>query len=263
MKEKNYREQLHETITKYVNAPSLATYGDFLAMFFIGIKENEMLPVKFYVNCEEMDGGYNRSDHVDGSVLEVFTIDVDKIVAADNRLRAMVKELKKCDECAGIMLNPEGDYEIFVPRELILNAIEAGYQIAMDEIEAEAQIYANNNSPHDVIWRRPVDEEVFAAIADRIQTFVVHPDDYLKISYLDDDEVMFAQVIRSEDEGERHLSFGFSMDDFGWDKPLVLGKKMATNDAISLLRRVCVDGENPDDTEEIMSFKSMISPSKG
>jgi hypothetical protein len=216
-----------------------------------------MLPVRFFIDCDEMDAGYRHSDHEDGASLEVFTVQADPMVAADNTLRAIVKALKKSNACTGILFNPQGEYELFVPRELVLNAIGAGYRIAMDEIEAEAELFASANSPHDVIWERAVEEDDFAEVANRIRAFEDDPDDFLKISFLDDDDALFAQVFRTETEGERQLCFGFSMDDFGWEKPLVLGKALPTEDVISLLKRVCVDGESPDDMEEIMSFKSM------
>ena len=165
--------------------------------------------------------------------------------------------MRKSEDCTGLMFNPNGEYEVFIPKELILTAVDAGYQIALDEIEAEAEIYARNNSEHDVIWKRPVDANEFDSVAERIRMFEKNPDDFLKISFLDDRDILFAQVLRSEASGERHLSFGYSMEDFGWDKPLVLGKELPTDDVLSILKRICVDDVSTDDIEEIMSFKSM------
>jgi len=258
MKAKIYRDQLHEKLKKYTSAPNPTSFTAFLAFLFKGILDDEMIPVSFYIDFDTLDGGYSCSDHADGPVFEVFTVPVDSsMLASENKMRAIVRELRKSENCEGIMFNPKGEDELFVPKELILNAIDAGYQIAVDEIEAEAELYAGHNSPNDVIWQRPVSEAEFAEIADRIRAFEDHPDDFLKISFLEDDDVLFAQVLRTETEGERHLSFGYDMDDFGWDKPLVLAKEMPTEGVISMLKEICVNGTAPDDMEEIMHFKSM------
>lgn len=257
MSENKYQEQLHEQLVKYVKAPSSSAFTGFLTAFFLGVKENAMLPVRFFVDCDEMNAGYQTSEHVDGAAFEVFTEKVDVRVATENKLRAIIREMDKNEACTGIMFNPRSEYEVFVPKKLIRAAIGAGYQISMDEIEAEAELYAQNNSEHDLIWQRPVDEEVFSDAAERIQAFDEHTDDFLKISFLEDRDILFAQILRTGTQGERHLSFGYDMDDFGWDKPLVLGKELPVEEVISILKRICVDDVSTDDIEEIMHFKSM------
>ena len=47
------------------------------------------------------------------------------------------------------------------------------------------------------------------------------------------------------------------MSAWSWDEPLVLGNSMPTEAAIEMLRKVCVEGEEPDDLKEIEEFRKM------
>ena len=114
---------------------------------------------------------------------------------------------------------------------------------------------ARQDSEHELICERPISEQQFADIAQRIRSFEEKRDDFLKISFLHEKDTLFAQVLRS-DEG-RHLSFGIDMSEWSWDEPLVLGSSMPTEAAIEMLRKVCVEGEEPDDLKEIEEFRRM------
>ena len=145
--------------------------------------------------------------------------------------------------------------DVFISKELLLTALDAGSVLAREEIEQEARLFANQDKEHELICRRPLSAQSFEKIKERIEDFDINTDDFLKISFLNEEDTLFAQVLRSEDG--RHLSFGMDMSAWSWDEPLILGKSMPTGDAVQLLRRVCVYCEDPSSMKEVESFKRM------
>ena len=105
--------------------------------------------------------------------------------------------------------------------------------------------------------RRPIDETVFAQIAERIRTLTEDPDDFLVLDLVEDEaSVLFIQAVRCGDGC--HVEVAFDMEDFGWEYPLILGAEMEIPEALGLLHRLCVDGETPDDEDEAWeNFRDM------
>ena len=239
----------------------LASYNEVLETLFEGIRQNVMIKVLFDVDADAMDGAPAAIEYEDGTEALIVLTNMTEGMEAHAvpiRLRALLKEMVRNEYCDGIILNP-GYADLLIPKTLIKAAVGAGYQLATDEIEAEAATMAASRSEKELLEKRPVPEERFAKIAERIRAFDENRDDFLKISFLSDDELLFLQVLRTNEPGKRHLSFGFDMEDFGWDKPLILGDVLTTDQTLEILRKVCVDGvaPDPDKIEELEHFKQM------
>ncbi len=237
----------------------LTFYNDILETLFDGLRENAMIRVLFVADADAEDAAPARIEYEDGTEnLAVLTNMSEETAACavPFRVRALVKEMDRRENCEGILFNPGYD-DLFVPKALIKAAIGAGYQLAIDEIEAEAAEMAADRSEKERIEKRPVSETRFAEIAERIRAFDENADDFLKIRFPSDDDILFLQVFRADEPGKRQLSFGFDMDDFGWDKPLVLGDVLTTDKTLEILRRVCVEGVPPesDRIKEIENFR--------
>ena len=251
--------ELNAGIRKFEENNNMVSYNEFLELLFNGIKDNVRLKVPFDVDFEKQDGAPAVVEYNDGSVALVVLTNMSEETAAyavPITLRSLVKEMDRRENCDGMIINPGYD-DLFIPKALIKSAVNAGYQIAIDEIEEEAEIMAENNSDKDLVAKRPLPEDQFAAIEDRIRAFDSNTDDFLKISFPNDEDLLFLQVLRTDRPGKRHLSFGYDMDDFGWDKPLVLGNILSVDKTIEILRKVCVEEVEPDPhvIKELEHFK--------
>ena len=237
----------------------LASYNDLLETLFEGIRQNAMIEILFDIDAEAMDAAPAMIEYEDGSETLVILTNMSEDTASyaiPVRMRSLLKEMDRWENCDGIIFNPGHD-DLFIPKTLIKAAIGAGYQLAIDEIEAEAAVMAAIRSEKELIEKRPVSENRFAEIAERIRAFDENTDDFLKISFPSDDDMLFLQVLRADEPGKRQLSFGYDMEDFGWDKPLVLGGVLTTDKTLEILRKVCVEGVPPelDKIKELENFK--------
>ena len=237
----------------------LASYCGILETFFDGIRENSMIEVLFNIDFEARDEAPATIEYEDGSESLLILTNMSEGTAAPAvpvTLRSLLKEFDRKENCDGFIINPGHD-DLFIPKTVIKAGIGAGYQVAFDEIEDEAALMATNRSEKELVVKRPMAEEEYAELANRIRAFNQNIDDFLKISFLHDDDLLFIQVLRTEQPGERHLSFGFDMSDFGWDKPLMLGNSLTTDKTLEIIRKVCVDGIDPNNMKELEEFKPM------
>ncbi len=237
------------------------TFEGILETFFNGIKENRIIKVLYDIDVEKQEVAPAVIEFEDGTVALLVLTNMSEdteAYAVPTSLRSLVKEMGRIENCDGIIFNPGSD-DIFFSRRLIESALGAGYQIAMDEIEEEAALLAANTDDKEIVVKRPVTEAQFAAIEERIRAFEDNTDDFLKISFLHDEDLLFSQVIRADRQEMRHLSFGYDMEDFGWDKPLVLGGVLSADKTVEILRKICVDGLEPDSSkiEEMNHFKKI------
>lgn len=259
MGEKDIMRELREGAEAWRKEQTLETYIGILEAIFDGLRENALIHVPFDFDPETHDGSAAAVRFEDGSESLLILADLSeetKAQAVPVTLRALVKEFDHRENLDGIWVDL-GQDGLFITKTLIMAGIGAGYQIAMDEIEDEAETMASDRSDNELVVKRPMPEEHFRAIEDRVTAFERNTDDYLKLTFLHDDDVRFLQVLRTDRPGERHLSFGFDMRDFGWDEPLVLGKVLPTEKTIDILRRVCVKGEDPNSLKELEEFRKM------
>ncbi len=257
---KEYIESLKEAVAAFTDGGGQFEFQNVLSKLFEGIRENYSISVAYFVDIENHDGHLFFNEYEDGSETAlIFTEEINEIDFFETgklyvALRSILNEMKQNEACDGMLINP-GEDNVFISKELLQTALDAGYTLAQEEIEQEAQLLANRNPQHEVVCKRPLTEQQFEEIARRVSDFDINTDDFLKISFLNEEDTLFAQVLRSEDG--RHLSFGMDMSAWSWDEPLVLGKSMPTDDAIDLLRRVCVDREDPSGMKEVEFFKRM------
>ena len=259
MGKKDIMRELREDAEAWRKEQTLEAYIGILETIFNGLRENALIHVPFDFDPETRDGGpaaVRFEDETESLLIPVDLLEETKAQAVPITLRALVKELDHRGSLDGFWIDLGGK-GIFIPKTIIKAGIGAGYQIAVDEIENEAEIMASDRGDKELVIKRPMPEERFRMIEDRVTALERNTDDFLKLTFLRDDYVRFLQVLRTDRPGERHLSFGFDMRDFGWDEPLVLGKALPTEKTIDILRRVCVKGEDPNNMKELEEFRKM------
>ncbi len=258
---KQYIKALDETLRRFDKSSELEDYNRFLAQLFSGIAKNELFPTRFRVDIENRDGApvfIASGDWSESLVLLTDQYeDESKGFIMPLRIRSLLKDMEKKGNCDGIIFNPYEDYELFVPVELINSAIKAGAQIIQDELEkqGDAESEEDNNT---LVLQRLVEESDYSIVEKRIRELESNDGCTLKIIFVKEDEnLLFAQIMKCVEEDMVQLSFGLDMEQYGWSEPLVLGKEMAMDEAISMLRRVCVDGEEPNNMEEVEHFRKV------
>ncbi len=257
MNNTEYIRQMKERVATFSQNQDQESFQDILSLIFNGIRENCSISVAYVVDIKNHDGYiYCKRDYQSGyETAFAFTDEADlrKKGTISLTLRAVLDEIMSNGACNGLFINPN-DENVFISKNLLKTALDAGYALAKEEIEQEAEMRARQDKEHELICKRTLSDRKFAEIAERIKAFDSNTDDFLKISFLNEKSTLFAQVLRDADG--RHLSFGIDMSAFSWDEPLVLGKSFPTEEAIEMLRRVCVDGENPNTMEEVEDFRS-------
>ena len=258
-KNDDYLAVMDEAIRDYQTES--ITFEGILETFFNGIKDNRNIKVPYDIDVEKQEAAPAVIEFEDGTVALLVLTNMSEDMeayAVPTSLRSLVKEMGRKENCDGIIFNPGSD-DIFFSRRLIESALSAGYQIAMDEIEEEAAVLAANTDDREIVVKRPVTEAQFAVIEERIRAFEDNTDDFLKISFLHDEDLLFSQVIRADQPEKRHLSFAYDMEDFGWDEPLVLGGVLPLDKTVEILRKICVDGVEPDSSkiEELNHFRKI------
>ncbi len=183
--------------------------------------------------------------------------------AAPFRMREIVRILRGNDGCTGLgLMLGNGKEYLRIPRGIILTALDAGYRLATDEIEAEAEALAGilEENPKAISFRRPVSGQEFRKIEERVRAFDRNPEDFLVMNLAHDPELQFIQVLRCGTEGRRSLQLGFDMGDYGWEHPLILEKEMPAEEAVRLLRRICAEGESPEQIAADCGFRDIGNP---
>ena len=114
------------------------TFCDILETVFLGIREDLMIGIP--------DTGEDTHDPVPSSVryddglesLILLTNLSEEAGAVPYPLRAMTEALDDSRVCCGFVINPDKQ-NLHIPKGLIKAALGAGYQMAVDEIEEEAE----------------------------------------------------------------------------------------------------------------------------
>ena len=117
------------------------TFCDILETVFLGIREDMMIGIP--------DTGEDTHDPVPSSVryddglesLILLTNLSGEAGAVPYPLRALAEALDGSEACCGFVINPDKQ-NLHIPKGLIKAALGAGYQVAMDEIEKEAELMA-------------------------------------------------------------------------------------------------------------------------
>ncbi len=256
MSKKTFPEALNDAISAYKTDPGEDTFSDLLCLLYDGIEENESIPIPAEMDWDKMMIQASFQPREDGreALIALTVPDGERYPQfADVRLRAIVRIMAGTENCLGILLDPEEDTQLFLRKDLFVCAIGAG--LGMLE-EFEDQQDESDDTIRQMQIRRPVDEEAFSQIEDRIRGFKEDPDDFLILDLIDDQDMMFIQAVRCGDEW--HVELAFDMSDFDWEYPLILGHDMPLDDALKLLRQLCVDGASPDDIALIQNkFRDM------
>ena len=248
--------RLDAAVRRCGETSDLYDYNKLLELIFDGIKDNAMIEVPCDIDPDHYTGGPAAIEYEDGSesLLLVTSPPAEASgVMLSISMRAFVQELDEKESYDGIVVNPETE-DLFLPKTLIKSALAAGRQMAEDEIEEEAAAMAGK-SEKEIVAKRPISAEEFAAIQDRVQAFEQNPDDFLKITLLNEQELCSLQILRTETG--RHLSVGYHMEQFGWKKPLILGKALSTEKALEIMYKILVENESTDRIEEIQHFVNM------
>ena len=249
-KEKSFPEELDDLIKAFKADPCERSYDRFLFHVLDGIAENVSIPVPADMDVERMTVKPRYYRHGDGttSLVALSIPDGEKYPCfADVKLRAAVGIVLDDENCRGILLNPGEENEMLIRRQLLVGIIAAGAgMLGVDNNCAEKAADERYRS-----IRRPIGEEDFAQIKEKICSFRDDPEDYLVLDLIEDRDMLFMQACRSENLC--HIELAFDMAGFGWEHPLILGNDMRLGEALDLLRRLCVGGESPDDIEEIRS----------
>ncbi len=254
MVSKEFTERLEERIAEFTEDGGQFELQEVLALMFEGIQNNYALTMAYVVDVENHDGHLYYHEYDDGTETAfAFTAepDIRNNCTVGLSLRVILDEIMENDACDGILINP-GEDNVFISKNLLETGLNAGYALKKEEIEQEVVLRANMDKDHELVFRRPLPEEAFAEIESRINDLEHGSDDFLKISFLGEKSSLFAHVL-CEEVGVQ-LAFGIDMSAFNWDEPLVLGKSMPTDEAIRLLKRVCVDKEDPNTMEEVEEF---------
>lgn len=252
---KSFPEELNDAILAYKENPHEGTYCRMLCCVLDGITEDVSIPIPADMDFERLtacpqfrtnnqgENGLVALTNPDGEIYPYFV---------SVKLRAVLRILLDEEKCSGILLNPNEKNEILIRKDLLVSAIGAG----LGMLESRGEPKDRNEGEQTVQVQRPVGEEIFERIEEKISSFRDDPADYLVLDLIDDKDMLFLQACRSGDLC--HIELAFDMSDFDWDHPLILGNELPLGNALSLLHRLLVEGSSPDDIEEIQNgFRQM------
>lgn len=129
-----------------------------------------------------------------------------------------------------------------------------------DETREPEEKLDSADTEYKMSIKRPISEELFQSIADRIRNFRNDPADFLVLDLQDDPDMLFMQTVRCGDQW--HVELAFDMDEFKWDHPLILGNELNLSDTYNLLQELLVEGKSTDDIPLIQTSFRHIDPWK-
>ena len=248
---KSFPEELNNAILAYRDDPHEGTYCRLLCCVLDGIAEDVSVPIPTDMDFERLSvrPRFQESRQGETGLVALTDPDGEKYpYFVSVKLRAVMRILLKEESCSGILLNPEEDNEVLIRKELLFSAIGAGLGMMEGHRDPEEQ---NAEDAQTLKIQRPVSEEVFEQIEEKISAFRDDPADFLVLDLIDDEDMLFLQACRCGDLC--HLELAFDMSDFNLDHPLILGNELPLEQALRLLYRLLVDGESPDDIAEIQT----------
>ena len=134
---KYYVEALDEVIGEYCEHPSPNSLYSVLNGIFEGIEQNYSLPCLAKMD-EDGDFAimFAADDRGRESVAALTRLDgEEQSIIADVKMRSLVRIMAE-KNCEGIVLNPGGEHEFTVPKMLLAYALQAGYQVALDDMSS-------------------------------------------------------------------------------------------------------------------------------
>lgn len=266
MNSMEYTEQLKESVGAFYSQPDQESLQNVLSLIFDGIRENHLVSVAYAVDKKTHNGFFfYRRDYSDGSqTAYVFTEEADyrKNHTISLPLRAVLDEILSNGAYKGIRINPFKE-NVFISSRLVKAAIDMGSLMETEKAEDEEKSHPQRDTKHEIRCKRPLSEEQFAQIAERIKQFDTNTEDYLKICFLNDENTLYAQVFRSDDARYRHLCFGLNMSEFSVKTPMPDWKSMRTGEALDLLHRVCTSTDFVFRDEFIYDFEEYCARLRG
>ncbi len=250
----SYVEDMDLAIDRYSDSPCPGSLFAVLCGLFDGIKENYSLPCPSEMNLEDMNVKpmFLRTkagkEHL---VVVTQPVDDDFPTIVDIRLRALLGLIFDTEDCEGIVFNPGGAHEFYVPKDLLSYALSAGFSMAEETHEKEKKAaksrrkvkFTDNNS---VEICRPIEYSQFEVIEKRIRNLTDDPDDYVIVDLKKDkDDLLFVQTIRHDELW--YVELAFDMRDFGKKHPLIIGAELELEETVDLFKRLCEYGMSPDD----------------
>ena len=252
---KSFPEELNDAILAYRDDPHEDSYCRLLCCVLDGIALDVSIPIPADMDFERraVRPRFQESRQGETGLVALTDPDGEKYpYFANVKLRAVLRILLNEEKCSGILLNPEECNEVLIRKDLLVSAIGAGLGMLEERRDRENQ--GEEDEQTEKI-QRPISEEAFERIEEKISAFRDDLADYLVLDLIDDMDMLFLKACRRGDLC--HVELGFDMSDFEWDHPLVLGHDLPLGEALHLLYRLLVDGESTDDIEEIQRFRDM------
>lgn len=254
-------ERLDQLIGAYLDDPGEDRLYAVICALFEGIHKNCAVPCPVKMGPDEAKCELALLRKKDGREhMAVFTQQDggEYPVIAELQFQGLVEALADLDNCEGIIFNPFAEHRLFVPKELFMSALAAGFSMALKgagEEEKEPDEQGSGNSlenGNSVKVRRPVEEEEFRLIEQRVRNLTEDEDDFVIMDLIEDeDDMLFIRTIR---HGEQwYMELAFDMSDFDWEGPLILGAELDLETAVLLLEQMLVHGVSPDDISMIQT----------
>ena len=274
-KDRQWMRELDEEVVNYAATGSIAYYTRILSLILRGVEHWVHAAFEAEIAPEAEPGkapvGIRQAEGPDGSryLALLSRIDDDVEVFGSQLLIAALDEVD-IEDLAGIMINP-GREAILIDRlfttaarDLFASGIQFGQDRAEpeDEDEDEDEDYASNineiirrnEEDHTLHTARPMTEEEYAEVEERIRYLGRIMEDYVVLAfdnYLGEDSVIQIRVEKIEDSYEVEITMDFS--DYGCEEPIVLQGSLTLEQTLDLYRSLGLEGKQTGDMEYVMN----------
>ena len=133
-------EELNEVIGEYCKCLDRNRLFAVLIRLFEGILENYTIPCPAEMDKDaNLKTAFVTDEKGNESLVALTEIDkkIDSIIV-DLKMRSLIRLMLEEENSIGLVLNPGGEHELFVPKMLFVCALATGYRMAMDEVSAES-----------------------------------------------------------------------------------------------------------------------------
>ena len=140
MDKERYMAAFHEVLCDYCSDPDNSKLFNVLSALFEGIEKNYALPCPARMNFDTLEAepmfiGRTNGDRVLVVLTSTDGIQYPELVTV--KLRALVDLMIDTDDCEGLLFNPLEKSEFFVPKSFLAYAICMGYNMAVNDMEAD------------------------------------------------------------------------------------------------------------------------------
>ena len=260
IKKEKYAEILNGYIDKFNESPDAGRLFTVICMLFDGIVKDCSLPCPVEMDLDKLRIKpmiFSTTEGKDHLVVFTHPDSENRWTIADIRLRTLMRVIFNMDKCEGIVFNPFDEEDFFVPKDIFMYAIAAGYKMTIEDEEDEADDEEEETIEFDsgnrVEVTRPISHADFEVIEERVKNLSCdEEDDFAVINLKEDkDELLFMQTIR---HGELwYVELAFDMTDFGTTVPLILGAELEREETLDLFRELLEDGISVDECEIVMN----------